>query len=233
MCNLYAMTKNKDAIRTLFDAMRVHYNADNLPSLPAIFPGTLAPIIRNGDGGRELIMARWGMPNVPPHPGWQTNIRTTSLKHWRQWIDPTSVVKKEEAPLPANHYRCLVPLTSFAEYSVDPDPKTKKKDAIWFAPSKERPLFAFAGLWCNFTGNVGSKKTPNEGTHLLYAFLTCAANAVVKPIHAQAMPVILHQDDWNTWMTAGGSDALKLQKPWPNDQLEIVARAQDKEDKAA
>jgi putative SOS response-associated peptidase YedK len=56
---------------------------------------------------------------------------------------------------------------------------------------------------------------------------------MVEPIHAKAMPVILCQDDWETWLTAPAADAMELQRPWPDDGLEIVARGgADKEDRA-
>ncbi len=41
--------------------------------------------------------------------------------------------------------RCLVPFNSFAEYTPEPNPETKKKDVIWLALSDDRPLTAFAG----------------------------------------------------------------------------------------
>jgi putative SOS response-associated peptidase YedK len=47
---------------------------------------------------------------------------------------------------------------------------------------------------------------------------------VVGPIHQKAMPVILREDDWETWLTADARDAARLQRPWPNDELQIVAR---------
>ncbi len=37
-------------------------NTGNMPPLPGIFPDYSAPIVRNSDAGRELAMARWGMP---------------------------------------------------------------------------------------------------------------------------------------------------------------------------
>lgn len=55
------MTKNVDAIRRLFGAM--NSQVGNLPSLPGIFPDYPAPIVRNAPGGREIVMARWGMPS--------------------------------------------------------------------------------------------------------------------------------------------------------------------------
>jgi putative SOS response-associated peptidase YedK len=44
------------------------------------------------------------------------------------------------------------------------------------------------------------------------------------------MPVILHRDDWETWLTAEPKEALRLQRPWPDDQLQIVKRGTEKSD---
>ena len=89
-------------------------------------------VIRNTDSGTELTTMRWGMP-PPPKVGGPpvTNIRNTSSPHWRMWLKPEN--------------RCLVPANSFAEYAPEPNPETKKKDVVWFAMNKDRPLFAFAG----------------------------------------------------------------------------------------
>ncbi len=61
MCNLYSMTKNVEAIRRLFGALKSRVG--NLPSMPGIFPDYPAPIVRNGSDGREIVIARWGMPS--------------------------------------------------------------------------------------------------------------------------------------------------------------------------
>jgi putative SOS response-associated peptidase YedK len=63
MCNLYSMTTNQRAINELAKVMRD--STGNMPSLPGIFPDYPAPIIRNHTDGRELAMARWGMPPPP------------------------------------------------------------------------------------------------------------------------------------------------------------------------
>lgn len=70
-----------------------------------------------------------------------------------------------------------------SEYAPKPDPVTGRKDIVWFSIDESRPLFAFAGLWRPWTGKRGTKANPIEGDHLLYGFLTCEPNAVVKPIH--------------------------------------------------
>jgi putative SOS response-associated peptidase YedK len=124
MCNLYSETKGQAAIRALFRTARDR--TGNLPAFPGIFPDQMAPIVRNrGDGERELVMARWGMPG-PPQFGGQpvTNIRNVSSPHWRGWL--------------GSRNRCLVPATSFCEYE-DTKPR---KTPTWFALSEDRPLFA-------------------------------------------------------------------------------------------
>jgi putative SOS response-associated peptidase YedK len=38
----------------------------NFPGLPAIYPDTMAPVVRTAsDGERELTMMRWGFPPPP------------------------------------------------------------------------------------------------------------------------------------------------------------------------
>jgi putative SOS response-associated peptidase YedK len=77
MCNLYSITTTQDAIRKFFGA--VFDSAGNLPSMPGVFPDQEAPIVRNHEGGRELIKMRWGMPPPPKFGGPPvTNIRNLS-----------------------------------------------------------------------------------------------------------------------------------------------------------
>jgi putative SOS response-associated peptidase YedK len=59
MCNLYSMTRNRQAILRLF---RISDNrAPPVDLQPAIFPGYTAPVIRKAaDGERELVPMSWG-----------------------------------------------------------------------------------------------------------------------------------------------------------------------------
>ena len=73
----------------------------------------------------------------------------------------------------------------------------------------------------------GTKADPAEGEHLLYSFLTSGPNGIVGPSHPKAMPVILTTpEEYETWLTGPTEKALKLQRPLPDDMLEIVAEGQ-------
>jgi putative SOS response-associated peptidase YedK len=201
MCNLYSITRSQEAIRRAFRVMRDR--AGNLPVLPGVFPDAMAPVVRTArDGERELTMMRWGFP-PPPNLGTVpvTNVRNLKSSYWRGWL-------KAE-------WRCLVPATSFCEWT-----DTRPKITHWFALDESRPLFAFAGIWRLWTG----ERKGETGEHQLFAFLTTLSNDIVRPIHAKAMPVLLTKsEDWDMWLSGSIAEAIALQRPLPNELLQIVA----------
>ncbi|PQO24903.1 DUF159 family protein [Rhodobacteraceae bacterium WD3A24] len=205
MCNLYSQTSAQDAMRRLFDVAVDRLG--NLPPQPGIYPDYRAPIIRQGEEGRELVMGRWGMPTPPQFLEGKradrgvTNIRNTKSPHWRRWLGP--------------EHRCLVPFTAFAE----PDATRGGRHNVWFSLPEDRPA-AFAGLWTRWTSVRKLKE--GETTDDLYGFLTCAPNAEVAEVHPKAMPVILTDpQDWKTWLTAPWSAAAALQRHLPDEMLSV------------
>ena len=216
MCNLYAMTSSQQAIRDLVRAMTDR--TGNLPLLPGIFPDYHAPIVRNQPEGRELTMARWGMPSpIFALKGRNcdsgvTNVRNVASPHWRRWLGLES--------------RCVVPFTSFSENEVLPN---GSRPPIWFALNESRPLACFAGIWTRWTSV--RKVREGETTNDLFAFLTTEPNALVGAFHPKAMPVILTtQAEIDIWMSAPFPEALKLQRSLPDDALVIVGRGDKKDE---
>jgi hypothetical protein len=59
MCNLYSMTRNREAILRLFRV--AHNRAGSYVTQSAIFPGYQAPVVRKAaDGEREFVVLNWG-----------------------------------------------------------------------------------------------------------------------------------------------------------------------------
>jgi putative SOS response-associated peptidase YedK len=200
MCNLYAYRTPQAEARRLLNVLTDR--TGNQAPLPAIFPDQMAPVVcANRAGEREMRAMRWGLS--PPQAGTRpvTNIRNLASTWWRPWLGA--------------EWRCLVPATSFCEWT-----DTAPKVPHWFALASERPLFAFAGIWRPWAGEWRKE----AGEHLLFGFLTTEPNAVVRPIHAKAMPVMLTtQKEWDTWLSAPIGEALKLQRPLAAERLHLVA----------
>ena len=190
MCNLYSMTASVNEVRQVFG----DFDGDrsNLPPFDEIYPGYSAPVLRREDGRLKLEMMKWGFPGPQAAGGRPiTNVRNLASPFWRNALND-----------PAR--RCIVPVTSFCEWTAEPDPETKRKAKVWFGLQPEQhPLFAFAGIW----------RPGSDGPFM--AFLTCDANTVVGEVHPKAMPVMLSPGaDIERWLGAERADACELARPF-------------------
>lgn len=194
MCNLYSMTATVDELRRIFGSFAG--DTTNLPPFDEIYPGRQAPVLRRDEGGGlALEMMTWGFPG-PVSAGSRpvTNVRNLASPFWRGTLNDVA-------------RRCIVPVTSFCEWSAEPDPETLRKVKVWFAMHQdEHPLFAFAGIW-----RPGNR---DRGDGPFMAFLTCEPNQTVGAVHPKAMPVMLRPDDAAIWLDSERDSACALARPF-------------------
>jgi len=157
-----------------------------------LFPKRIGYVVRNESGARVLDVATWGFP--PPAAGRApvTNVRNLASPFWR-----TALSRPDR--------RCLVPFTDFCEWEGEKGSKV----ARWFSVN-DVPIGSFAGVW------------RPTGTSPAYAFLTTDPNPLVAPIHPKAMPVLLHAEDEEAWLSGDYDAACALAAPFPS-QLMTVA----------
>jgi len=191
MCNRYRVTAKDRDLAERYGVELPEYENVTLPP-PEIFPKRPGwVVVRDSRGQRRLGPMDWGFPPPPSAKAPVTNIRNLASPFWREGL-----ARPER--------RCLVPVTEFCEW----EGAAGAKVARWFSvPSV--PIFSFAGLW-----------KPVEGGGV-FAFLTCEPNSLVEPIHPKAMPVILHPDDEERWLTGTVEEVLPLAAPFPSQLMQV------------
>jgi putative SOS response-associated peptidase YedK len=215
VCNLYSLNKPRADIARFF---RVSHNrAAAYEPLPAIFPGRVAPIVRqSADGEREIILMSWGFVLLQngKAPRRVTNVRDDKIRESKFWRGSF-----EER-------RCLAPATSFCEPNSDVKPATWH----WFAlrGMEERPLLAFPGIWRRYQGPV--RKDGPTVDLAVYAFLTTTPNKLVATINHDRMPVLLtREEEFETWLSGSPEKAFELAREYPPERMCIVQEGFEKD----
>ena len=164
-----------------------------------------------GDGGRELVMLRWGLvpywAKDPSIGGRMINARAET------------VAGKPAFRAAFRRRRCLVAADGFYEWQKR-DGGAKQPYHIRLASDEP---FAIAGLWERW-------RAPESGNHGGEALETCtlittAANRALAPIHHR-MPVILPPAAHDAWLDPQppSADALMaLLAPYPADAMTAQA----------
>ena len=147
--------------------------------------GLMGAVILNTERGRSLRVMRWGFPR---------RVRGDRDRPDRIGLvaDLTNPMWSEMVVDP--RYRCLIPITHFA----NPDGPSGAKTRTWFSV-KGQPVMAWAG----FCRNI-------PGTGPVYAGMTMEVNAAVMPTNDR-MPVLLDRDEHERWLKGSIDDVIAFQ----------------------
>ncbi|WP_322099024.1 SOS response-associated peptidase [Novosphingobium terrae] len=184
MCNLYRLRTGKAEIAHIFGA-EVPVGT-NIPAEEVLpnYPG----LVTNGTDFRVM---NWGFPRVGR--GAQD-----------QKLAPTPTNNARDDKLHTDFWResfeqrrCLIPLTQWAE----PQGRNKRMTRTWHSLPGGEP-FAVGGIWRNtdLWGNC-------------YSMVMVEGSPQMAEVHDR-MPVILHREQWETWLHAPPADAFALCKTW-------------------
>ena len=202
MTRLYRLDRSATAIARHFGA---HAGADPW-TRGYVAPGRFAPIITAGRefvagpapgrGTRRIVPRLWGVPPPPSASDPSRTILTVRNTDSPFWI----------GNLRNTEFRCLVPATTFVEWSDAIDVEGRRLRRHYTLA--EQDLFAFAGVW---------KDAEVPG----FAILTCPANATLRREGRDTMPVILPpgRDAQECWLHGGWAEAKTLVKACPDGVL--------------
>lgn len=134
--------------------------------------------VREGSGGREAALLKWGLvPRWAKDPGIGNKLINARAE---------TVTEKPSFREAFARRRCLVPVDGFFEWAR----RGERKRPFYFHMRDGEP-FAIAGLWERWEGDGGPLET--------CTLLTTEANELLAPYHDR-MPVILRPEDYEMWL---------------------------------
>lgn len=164
--------------------------------------GAAGLVVIEREGRRHLRAMQWGFPRLTR----EMQLRGDPPGRIGLVADLTNPMWEHLVVEP--RYRCLIPLTHFA----NPDGVAGAKTRTWFSLN-DAPMTAWAGFCRN---------TPEFGP--VFAGMTMTANAAVEPYNDR-MPVLLDRADFTRWLHGGIEDVIAFQfgTPIAADRLAILA----------
>jgi putative SOS response-associated peptidase YedK len=204
MCGRYTLRVSPAELAEIFETLRTiewssRYNVAPTQMVAAVRPG------REGNG-RELSLLKWGLI-----PSWADDSKIgSSLINARS----ETVATKPAFRTALKKRRCLIPADGFYEWQAVPGQKVKQP---FFISLRDTPVFAFAGLWEQWTSPAG---VAIESCTII----TTEANELMREVHTR-MPVIVDRSDYDGWLDRNrqdSQDVLPLLRPYPAEKMQCV-----------
>ena len=185
MCGRYTQTAAFDELALRFGITVEDTALEDLPPRYNVAPSQAVPIVIARDGGRQIVMAKWGF-----HPAWMKSSKLAPINAKAETVAGSRMFLEA-----VQRGRCLVPADGFYEWSPVPGQKPKQP---YYVKLKGGGLFAFAGLYTPPDARSGAPAT--------CTIITTAPNELLAPIHNR-MPAILEPGDEGRWVDAAVTDS--------------------------
>lgn len=198
MCGRYVFSSDPKQVTERFALSVV---PPDLPGSYNVSPQMYMPVIVANNPNRLDFMS-WGLV-----PSW-AKTPSTGFKMINARAE--TVAERPAYRSALRYHRCLVPANGFYEWRAVSHGKQP-----YFIHLREKPLFAFAGLYEIWHSPDGSELRT-------YAILTCQPNQLMAPIHNR-MPVILPREAETAWLDPEETRAaavLPLLKPFAAELME-------------
>lgn len=201
MCGRYTITVTLEELMEMFDAEDATGDGLLLPRFN-IAPTQPGPAIISHGGHNRMGQLRWGLI-----PSWakdeKIGFQTINAKAETVQDKPafrTSFQKK----------RCLIPADGYYEWQQQGTTKQPYRIVL-----KDRPVFAFAGLYDTWVSPDGKKIST-------YTIITTTANSLTEKLHPR-MPVILPREQQSNWLdsTASPSALMSLLVPYESSRMDL------------
>ena len=183
-----------------------HSGQPELVSRFNIAPTQDAPILRQGEAGLEGVMARWDLV-----PRWWT--KPLEQKRYATFnARVEEVAKKPMFRDSARWRRCLVPASYFIEWRTEDGRKQPYR-----IERSDAGMMMLAGLWDSWAGTRKGEPAAFDS----FTVLVGQPNPLVARLHNR-MPVILHPEDYRTWLEGGLEEALAVAGVYPSQLLRAL-----------
>jgi putative SOS response-associated peptidase YedK len=182
MCGRFTQERPASELAEIFAAEPL---ADDLGARYNVAPTDDALVVVQREDRRAITAYRWGLV-----PHWSSDLKGGSrMFNARAETITTSPAFREAFA----RRRCLVPVDSFYEWKREGT--TRQPYRVGRADG--RPL-ALAGLW------AGWRDPALDEVRRTFTIITAGPNAALADLHDR-MPVMLHERDWDRWLSDGRS----------------------------
>ena len=185
MCASYEARFNITQLVELFGKARAPLDMTtglpNLAPVDEVKPTDVSPVVGGTAGSARLAMLKFGFP--PPRPKARPVV---NLRAEGRVFD-----NRERTG------RCLVPVSSFYEFTGDRYPKAR-----WVFRDAEAPFLALAGIW----------RAGEAGEGAAFALLTTEPGPDVAPYHDRGVIPVL-SERWADWLFAESFPADVIAPP--------------------